>query len=107
MSDRKYCIVKTTTDNNQVADTICNQLLTEHLAACIQSSQVHSFYRWQGKVNDDKEFQLEIKTRYALVEQVKSVICKNHNYDLPEVIVIPIQGGSSAYLDWIDAETHQ
>ncbi len=101
----KYCIVQTTTDDEETASQITNILLKENLAACIQSHMIQSSYRWKGKIENSKEIILNIKTRYSLFEKIKQKIEENHNYEVPEIIVIPILNGNGKYLRWIDEET--
>nr|WP_086937453.1 divalent-cation tolerance protein CutA [Thaumasiovibrio occultus] len=105
MTASSCCVVITTTDSLEVAQTLAAVLLDKGLAACIQRSDVVSSYRWQGKICEDKEYQLQIKTQQAHISGITTVIHDLHNYDLPEVIALPILDGSNSYLEWISAET--
>ena len=85
---------------------IANALVEEHLAACANLiSPIRSIYRWEGKIWDEKEWLLIIKTQkdrfWELEKKVKSL----HSYSVPEIISLPIVEGSSAYLDWIRDNT--
>jgi periplasmic divalent cation tolerance protein len=60
-----------------------------------------STYRWQGKVERAEEFLLVIKTTAGAVERVRAAIEELHSYELPEFLVLPIEGGSERYLEWI------
>jgi len=88
------------------ADRLAHLLIEERLAACVNVlSSCRSVYRWKGKVEDAEEFPVLIKTtreRYAALE---AAIRKNHPYELPEIIALPLAAGLPAYLDWVAAET--
>ncbi len=85
---------------------IAHDLLSRRLAACVNvSSAVESHYWWEGKIQQDEEFVLVIKTREDLFPSLEEAVRRMHPYDVPEVIALPIQDGSQAYLKWIDAET--
>jgi len=88
------------------ADRLAHVLIEERLAACVNVlSPCRSVYRWKGKVEDAEEFPVLIKTtreRYAALE---AAIRKNHPYELPEIIALPLAAGLPAYLDWVAAET--
>lgn len=96
-----YIIVQTTCSSNEEAKHIASVLLEEKLAACIQISEVNSYYIWHGEVCEDTEKLLSIKTKKSNFKKIKSKIKENHSYDLPEIIEIPITNGSNKYLNWI------
>ena len=100
-----YVIVLTTTDSEEIANRIIKTLLEENLAACIQQYPVKSSYRWEGKIVHDKEILLQIKSKEALVSQIEEKILSLHNYEIPEILTIPVTDGYEAYLKWIDSET--
>lgn len=76
------------------------------VAACVNTiPKVKSYYWWEGAVQNDSEILLLIKTRATLVPQLNDLIKKEHPYDVPELIVHPIVGGSSDYLSWIQGST--
>jgi len=76
-------------------------IVEERLAACVNISQVRSTFLWEGKVNEEAEDLLIIKTENSKVEDLVVRIRKVHPYELPEIIVLPIVGGDEGYLDWI------
>ncbi len=63
-------------------------------------------YRWEGSVKTDQEWRVEIKTATDQVAALTEHIKANHSYDVPEIVVTPITGGSKAYLSWLVDETH-
>lgn len=101
----EYCVVIVTTATEAEALSLANQLVAEHLAACVQILPIQSIYRWQGTVHRDPEWQLLIKTRLALFEQVCDRLLALHSYEVPEIIALPIIAGSSAYLSWVKEQT--
>ncbi|MFQ5840460.1 MAG: divalent-cation tolerance protein CutA [Candidatus Methylomirabilales bacterium] len=81
-------------------------LVEEHLAACVNIvSGVRSVFRWEGKVSEEAEALLIVKTtrdRYSALEsRVKAI----HPYSLPEIIALPITAGLPGYLEWVATET--
>jgi periplasmic divalent cation tolerance protein len=74
----------------------------ERLAACVNvSSPIRSVYRWQGKVCDEPEVLLVIKTARELFDRVRRGVERLHSYQVPEVICLPIIDGAPNYLNWI------
>jgi periplasmic divalent cation tolerance protein len=95
-------LVLSTAPSEAEAKKIAHALVEERLAACVNIvPKVHSVYRWQGKVEGADEFLLIIKTTRDREEQVQSTIKELHTYELPECIVIAIDGGSEEYLQWL------
>lgn len=70
---------------------------------------VQSVYLWEGKVEEDTEAMLIIKTRgdVASKKALTDFVRENHPYNLPETIFLPIEGGNPAYLAWVEASTNQ
>lgn len=97
----KLCIVITTTDKEDIAKKIAQNLVVKKLAACVQTYKVNSTYVWKEEVQDSEEFRLEAKTVENNYEAIKALILADHNYDLPEIIKIDITGGSDEYMDWV------
>lgn len=100
MSD---CVqVLTTTGSEEEAGAIASLLLDRRLAACVQVvGPITSRYRWQGAVEEDREWQCLAKTTRAAYEAVEAAIREVHSYDEPEIIATPIVAGSAGYLAWI------
>ena len=93
----------TTTETKEQAQAMARYLVEEKLAACVQILDgIESTYLWKGKIECAKEFLCRIKTRKDLFEQVETAIKKNHPYETPENIAIPIVKGSADYLKWLD-----
>jgi periplasmic divalent cation tolerance protein len=84
------------------ARKIAAQLVEERLAACVQIvGPITSLYRWQGAVEEEKEFLLLIKSTEDLVLRIAELLDRIHPYEVPELIATPIVDGSAAYLSWL------
>jgi periplasmic divalent cation tolerance protein len=94
-------LILTTAPTQEEAARIAEALVTEKLAACVQLSPIESWYRWQGKVERTAEIRLHIKTSEECADAVEQRIAALHSYELPELVRIPIMGGSADYLGWI------
>jgi len=107
MSNRnEYILVITTVPDEATAGKIAQQVVQSRLAACASiSSSVRSFYWWENKIAQDKEFMLFIKTRTAHYSALEEKIKQIHPYQVPEIIALPIIQGIQSYLQWIDVET--
>ena len=98
-------IVFITCPNEKVSEEISAILLEKRLAACINITNIKSFYWWKGKKESSHEIMMIIKTKDRLLKELTIKVLEAHPYDLPEIIAIPIVGGSNDYLKWIENET--
>jgi periplasmic divalent cation tolerance protein len=95
-------LVLTTLGESADAAAFARTLVDERLAACVNVlPPMTSVYRWQGKVEQDREQQIVIKTEAARVEALEVRVRELHPYELPEFLVLPAGGGSTAYLAWV------
>jgi len=102
-SKPKHILVLTTCPGSITAKNIANELVSNQLAACVQIvAGVQSFFRWVGKVDNKEEHLLLIKTTAERYRELEARIIALHPYEIPEIVTIPISGGLSAYLNWID-----
>ncbi len=100
MTDKVVVLV--TCGSNEEAERIARALVEARLAACVNIlGPVRSIYRWEGKLNDDQEVLLLIKTSRAVFDQVRRAVEKAHSYEVPEVICLPIIDGAPNYLNWL------
>ena len=98
-------IILCTVPNANTAYTLSQLLLKKHLAACINIiPAVLSLYNWNNKIEQAQEQQLIIKTSSHCFNEINLLLNKNHPYDNPEIIELPITNGSPAYLAWIQKE---
>jgi periplasmic divalent cation tolerance protein len=99
-------VVLVTCGSEEEAVKIANALVEPRLAACVNLiSPIRSIYRWEGKIWDEKEWLLIIKTQRQRFEELKKKVKSLHSYSVPEIISLPIVEGSSAYLNWIEEMT--
>jgi len=95
-------VVLVTAPDLEAGARIGRSLVEEGLAACANVVPgVRSIYRWQGAIQDDAEVLLIVKTRSSLVDALATRVRALHPYELPEVIALPVAGGSAPYLDWV------
>ena len=101
----KNIVVLSTASSLQEAEKIAKVLLDARKAACVNIvPRILSRYWWQGKIEHDEETLLIIKTKTGALDEITTLIKQNHSYDTPEVIALPITGGSEHYLEWLDTE---
>ena len=101
----EYAMVTTTYDAEDKAHALAAAVIDGRLAACAQVYPIASVYRWQGRVENEREWRVDFKTRASLVDDLTALIKERHDYDTPEVIAVPIFTGSPEYLTWIKGET--
>ncbi|MGE0885397.1 MAG: divalent-cation tolerance protein CutA [Blastocatellales bacterium] len=95
-------LVITTTENQADGERLAKLLVERELAACVQMMpQITSVYRWQGNVEQSVETLLFIKTTQTIYQQLEDAIKQNHSYQTPEIIALPIESGSTDYLNWL------
>jgi periplasmic divalent cation tolerance protein len=107
-SDTNEVVVFITAPNDEEAELIAKSLVESKLAACVNIIRsIRSIYSWQGKIEDDTEVLMIVKTRKELFEPLSSRVKELHSYDVPEVIALPIIEGSEDYLTWLRDSTIQ
>jgi periplasmic divalent cation tolerance protein len=107
-SNHAEIVVLITAASEDEAARIGRALVDARLAACANIiSRIRSIYRWEGKIADEPESLILVKTRRELFPELEREVRKLHSYKTPEIIALPIQEGSAQYLEWIHAETHK
>ena len=96
-----YIVVLTTVGTRQFANDLARLIVGARLAACVQIQSVESVYRWNGEVRSEPEWLLAMKTTERCYTDLEQYIKANHSYETPEIVRVPITGGSGEYLDWI------
>lgn len=105
MSESEALVVLCTAPDADTAARLARGLVQARLAACVNViGGVRSFYQWKGEVQDDAELQLLCKTDRAHLDALMSWVRAEHPYEVPELLALPVVGGSPAYLDWIHDE---
>jgi periplasmic divalent cation tolerance protein len=85
------------------ADSIARKLVERKLAACVNvTSPVHSIYFWRGKLEEDEERLLVIKTTPARWPELAQALAGLHPYEVPEIIALPVYAGAESYLRWVE-----
>ena len=101
MTDKR--IVLSTVGSEEEARKIAHHLVEQQLAACVNIvPKIESVYRWQGKVESNREYLLLIKTSSEKFPEVRDAIRELHSYELPECIALAVEDGSSEYLQWVE-----
>lgn len=99
-------VVFVTAGSESEAETLARVLVEERLAACVNIvGPMRSIYRWEGKLIDDQEWLLVIKTQAERFSAVETRVKALHSYQVPEVIALPILAGAEDYLRWLRSET--
>ena len=103
-----YIIIFVTAKDVKQAQKIADGLLKDKLVACANVvAGVKSLFWWQGKVDTAKEALLILKTKKSLFKKVAAKVKALHSYETPEIIALPIVGGSGDYLKWINASVQK
>jgi periplasmic divalent cation tolerance protein len=99
-----FIVVFVTTADGKEALTIGRTLVEEKLAACAnQIPNVRSIFHWKGELCQEEEVLLILKSRKDFLDRIICRVQELHSYEVPEIIAIPIIGGSEDYLKWIEA----
>jgi periplasmic divalent cation tolerance protein len=99
-------IVLVTCGSEEEAVKIAHSLVEERLAACVNLiSPARSIYRWEGKIWDEREWILIIKTQKKRFEELEKKVKSLHSYSVPEIIGLPIVEGTPSYLKWLEEMT--
>lgn len=97
-------VVLMTAGSQEEAERIAEALVGERLAACVNVVPgVTSIYRWEGEVQHDREWLLVTKSRRDVLGRLVERVQALHSYEVPEIIAMPMAGGSEPYLRWLDS----
>lgn len=105
MEEAGPVVVMITTADEEEAHRIAELLVNQRKVACVNIvPRVDSLFWWQGKPVSAQESLLIIKTQASLLPEIVSLVKEAHSYEVPEIIALPIIGGSEDYLKWLDSE---
>ncbi|USD63731.1 divalent-cation tolerance protein CutA [Vibrio sp. SCSIO 43140] len=93
--------VLTTVATDEQANKLIEILLESRLAACIQTQNIGSHYVWDGKICHDEEVMLIIKSTNEAYSRLERTIIANHDYEVPQIVALPIEAGYRPYLNWL------
>lgn len=99
-------IAQTTIDNEDQAKTLARGAVEGRLAACAHIDQPFTaVYRWKGAIETDTEWRISYKTTADRLPELEAWVTREHSYEVPEWIALPVSGGSEAYLSWVVDES--
>ena len=102
----EVCEIVITGPSQEWVVAFTRQLVDDHLAACGHIIPgIRSIYRWEGSVHDETEARVALHTRHSLVQTIVDRANRDHPYDVPCVIALPIVDGNPVYIDWVLNET--
>ena len=100
-------VVLVTASNQEEALLIGRRVVEKKLAACVTVvPNVISVFEWEGKVCEEREWLLVMKSNADAYEALEAEVKTLHSYDVPEILALPVEKGSSEYLAWVKAMTH-
>jgi|SRR5215813_4044411 len=106
MAEIQHVVVLTTLPADADVAAFAHALVDARLAACVNAlPPMQSIYRWDGRIEQDDERQLVIKTSRDCLEALHNRVRELHPYEVPEFVVLPIVDGSDAYLRWLAEST--
>ena len=95
-----------TCPDKESAEKLAKTLVEKKFAACVSILPIEkSIYKWKGKIEEEKEFLLIIKTRDKLYPRVEAHIKANHPHDVPEIICVPVKKSEKLYETWVERNT--
>jgi periplasmic divalent cation tolerance protein len=99
-----YQIILCTCPDKNTAENIARLLVKDKLAACVNILPgITSIYTWRKQIESAEEHLLLIKANKSIYQAIEAAIIKQHPYELPEIIAVPIENGLPEYLHWIDS----
>ncbi|MEU3657464.1 divalent-cation tolerance protein CutA [Streptomyces sp. NPDC032161] len=99
-------IAQTTIDDEGRANALARGAVENRLAACAHvDPPFTAVYRWNGAVETAREWRVSYKTTTGRLPELAAWVAREHTYDVPEWITLPVTGGSAAYLSWVAEET--
>lgn len=104
--DYSKVVIFVTCSSEEEAEKIVSTLMDRHLVACGNViPKVTSIFRWEGEVCREGEVLVILKSQKSLLDKIVLTVKEHHSYQVPEIIAVPIVGGSEDYLKWVEAET--
>jgi periplasmic divalent cation tolerance protein len=107
MNEPEIILIMTTLDSIRDAKNLSKTLINEKLCACVQMEQIKSIFEWEGKLSEESEIRLTIKSISENYEAIESVILELHPYELPEIVSLPIQQCYRPFAEWVADQSDQ
>jgi periplasmic divalent cation tolerance protein len=99
-------VVVTTVGTQDQANLIAEELVEHRLASSVNIIPIQrSVYRWKGKMCDDSEYLLVVKSMAHRYQEIESTIGDLHSYELPEILAFNVSRGEQRFLEWITSCT--
>ena len=95
-----FSVILCTTPTTET-EKIARALVEEKLVACVNVSEVTSHFKWEGKLQEEREALLIMKTKTDKLPEIVERITELHSYEIPEIIALPIIDGHKRYFDWV------
>jgi len=97
-------VVLSTCASEDEAERLARSMVEQRLAACVNVvPRIRSYYRWKGAIESAEEFLLVIKSSRERMAELRAALEKEHSYEVPEVLVLPVIDGAANYLNWLQA----
>jgi len=102
----EHIVVFITASNEDEAAKISRALVEERLAGCVNIIKgIRSIYQWKGKIEDESEVVMMVKTQRRLFPSLSKKVKELHTYTVPEILALPVVEGSVEYLNWLKEVT--
>ena len=99
-----FLVILVTAPNIKVARKLVHSAIEQKIVACANIvPKIESHYWWQGKIESSAEVLIVFKTTLRNVRAFEKFVLKNHPYDTPEFIALPVSSGTNRYLEWLAA----
>ena len=103
--DKNFIVAMVTCSSSREAKKIAGSLLDKRLVACANIIPgIGSRFWWKGKIESAREVLVMMKTKKENFKKIENEVKKLHSYEVPEIISVPIVGGSKEYINWINKE---
>lgn len=101
----RVVLILATASDRAEAERLADSLVSKRLAACGSVVPViHSFFRWEGRMQRENEALLLLKTTAGRSAAAQAALRAEHSYENPEILEVEVSGGSASYLEWVEAE---
>ncbi|MCL4143454.1 UNVERIFIED_CONTAM: hypothetical protein GTU68_039571 [Idotea baltica] len=105
MPENNIIVLLTHVPDQNCAERIANALIAAKLAACVNiGSAGQSVYEWQGMIEMQTEIPIQIKTSQDCYTKIETLILEMHPYELPDIMILNVDGGFEPYLQWVNTQ---
>lgn len=95
-------VVLSTCSSQDEAEKLARSMVAQHLAGCVNViPRVRSYYRWNGAIESADEYLLVMKSSRDRMPALLAALEKEHSYEVPEVLALPVVDGAANYLNWL------